>query len=227
VLPTVRAAVWSSGRRELSGFATVIADDHPATLEGLGLVGAHPQLEVKATCGNLTDLRAALAAIAPDLLLTDFFFHTEPAGTILDLAAELNTSGVRTLVLSSALNIEPVRDTLAAGLAGFLPKTTPLRELQAAAVKVAAGGVEFGAWSDRLPDLIQPSPQQQARLSAQEQAVLTGLAAGKTQEQIARDLVVATSTVKTYVSRLYDKLQPPSRTPHGLVAYAYQHKLVD
>lgn len=216
------------GRWEVEVFTTVIADDHPATLDGLGRVGEHPQLSVQATCSNLRDLRAAVAAIRPDLLLSDFFFQTEPEGTILELAEQLTSSGVRTLVLSHTLSIEPVRDALAAGIAGFMPKTTPMRELQQAAVKVAGGGVEFGAWADRLPDLVGGAGSGgRPHLSGQEQAVLSGLAAGKTQEQIAGELVVATSTVKTYVSRLYDKLQPPSRTPHGLVAYAYQHKLVD
>ncbi len=119
-------------------------------------------------------------------------------------------SGTRVLVLTMHDDPETVRDSIAAGASGFLPKNVGRSDLTAAIRAVAAGGgflhpsvtrpflKAFGELAGTAPSSVG--------LTDRERDVLEELATGKTTKEIARVLFVGEETVKTHLSSVYQKL---------------------
>jgi DNA-binding NarL/FixJ family response regulator len=128
---------------------------------------------------------------------------------------------------------EYVIDALRAGASGFLLKTAPLPELVAAIQAVAAGDAFLDVKTTRrLLDQVArrlpvPFSQQagQEDLTSREQVVLTMIAGGKTNAEIAADLYVTPATVKTHVSAILRKLGLRDRL-HAVI-YAYENRLIE
>ncbi len=118
--------------------------------------------------------------------------------------------GTKVLVLTMHDDPETVRDAIAAGASGFLPKNVAGKDLSAAIRAVAAGGGFLHPTVTR-PFLkafgeMAGSAQPQVRLTGRERDVLEQLATGKTTKEIARVLFVGEETVKTHLSTVYQKL---------------------
>ena len=119
-------------------------------------------------------------------------------------------SRTRVLVLTMHDDPETVRDAIAAGASGFLPKNVGRSDLTAAIRAVAAGGGflhpsvtrPFLKAFGELAGTAQPS----VGLTDRERDVLEELAAGRTTKEIARVLFVGEETVKTHLSSVYQKL---------------------
>ena len=119
--------------------------------------------------------------------------------------------GVDVLVLSSSTDGETIRMTMGLGAGGFLLKNADSEEITqsirciAAGVKVLSGEI--------IQDLF-PSGESlsvQASLSSGEKDVLSLVARGRTNPEIAAELLIAESTVKSRLSRLSSKLGTSSR----------------
>ena len=134
----------------------------------------------------------------------------------------------RVLVLTMHDDPETVRDAIAAGASGFLPKNVGRNDLADAIRAVAAGG-GFLHPSVTRPFLkaygeLAGSAQPQVRLTERELDVLEELAAGKTTKEIAKVLFVGEETVKTHLSSVYQKLGVSDRVQ--AVALALRRGLV-
>lgn len=119
-------------------------------------------------------------------------------------------SRTRVLVLTMHDDPETVRDAIAAGASGFLPKNVGRSDLTAAIRAVAAGG-GFLHPSVTRPFLkafgeLAGTAQSAVGLTDRERDVLEELATGKTTKEIARVLFVGEETVKTHLSSVYQKL---------------------
>jgi DNA-binding NarL/FixJ family response regulator len=110
-----------------------------------------------------------------------------------------------------------------AGARGYVLKGAPGDEIAAAARTVAGGGAVFGAGvasrvlaaTSGTPDLAIGSWDE---LTDREQQVLSLLAEGASNAQIARRLGLSLKTVQNYVSRILDKLQVADRTQAALLS---------
>ena len=136
--------------------------------------------------------------------------------------------GTRVLVLTMHDDNETVRDAVAAGASGFLPKNVGRDDLAAAIRAVAAGG-GFLHPSVTRPFLkafgeLAESAQPQVRLTEREYDVLVQLAEGKSTREIAKALFVGEETVKTHLSSVYQKLGVTDRVQ--AVAAALRRGLV-
>ena len=135
--------------------------------------------------------------------------------------------GTRVLVLTMHDDPETVRDAIAAGASGFLPKNVGREDL-AGAIRAVAGGGGFLHPSVTRPflrafgELAESQPQ--VRLTERERDVLEQLATGKTTKEIARVLFVGEETVKTHLSGVYQKLGVSDRVQ--AVAAALRRGLV-
>jgi DNA-binding NarL/FixJ family response regulator len=170
----------------------------------------------------------------PDLVLMDIRL---PGLDCLDatrrIVAVPELAGTRVLMLSrSESDDEPFR-ALRAGASGFLVGDTEPVEL-VRAVRVVAGGEPL--LSPRVtrrlidevlaqPDPGRPVPAQFEELTAREREVMTLVALGLTNAEIAERLVVSPATAKTHVSRAMMKLHARDRAK--LVALAYQGGFVE
>lgn len=117
--------------------------------------------------------------------------------------------------------------SLKAGARGFLLKNASQEELTSA-VRAVAGGAAFicPTMTRRLIDRFEilPPPHERphavalAALSGRETQVLSGIAMGRSNQEIARELHVTPATVKSHVSRILAKLELPNRMHAALMA---------
>jgi DNA-binding NarL/FixJ family response regulator len=136
---------------------------------------------------------------------------------------------VKVVVLTTYDLDEYLLEALRAGASGFLLKDVRAEQLPGAVRAAAAGDVLLsGAPTRRLAEAFIPARPQPsevvARLSPREREVLERVAAGASNLEIAAQMHLGETTVKTYVSRLLVKLGRRDRV--GLVIEAYEQGLV-
>jgi two-component system nitrate/nitrite response regulator NarL len=113
------------------------------------------------------------------------------------------------------------------GAAGVLSRRVTPDAIRAAVYRVARGGTALceEAQAAVADEIRARRPDDRPLLSPREQQVLELVADGLSAPQIARRLHLATSTVRTHLKRLYDKLEASDRAQ--LVRYAMRRKLLD
>ncbi|WP_055545594.1 response regulator transcription factor [Streptomyces sp. NBRC 110028] len=212
----------------------LIVDDQMMVREGFSvLLGAQPDIEV---VGEAVDGREAIAqvtALRPDVVLMDIRM---PVLNGLEATREIVAADAdaKVLVLTTFDLDEYVYQALRAGASGFLLKDASARQLGEAVRVVAAGEALLaptvtkrliatfsqGSGLDALPGGWRPGPQERLEeLTERENEVLVLVAQGRSNAEIAEQLVVAESTVKTHVSRILVKLGLRDRTQAAVFAY--------
>ncbi|OON70109.1 response regulator [Hymenobacter sp. CRA2] len=103
---------------------------------------------------------------------------------------------------------------LCAGASGYVLKNTPLEELKAAVLEVYRGGAPMSrAVARKVLAHFKPTPAVQPDLlSEREREVVVAIVDGLSDKQVAARLDLSVETVRTYVKRIYKKLQVGSRT---------------
>ncbi|MFI8825484.1 response regulator [Streptomyces sp. NPDC053431] len=207
----------------------LVADDQVMVRQGFTvLLNAEPGIRVVGQAVDGADAVAKAAELAPDVVLMDIRMPGTggiEATRVLTAPADAT---VKVLVLTTFDLDEYVYEALRAGAAGFLLKDASAEEL-AQAVRVVARGdallapnvtkrliAEFSRLS------VAPRAPLMDRLGAlteRETEVLTLIAHGLSNAEIADRLVVAEQTVKTYVSRILAKLSLRDRTQAAVHAY--------
>ncbi|GAB2963071.1 DNA-binding response regulator [Amycolatopsis acidiphila] len=216
--------------------SVLIADDEPLLRLGFRLVlESQPDLTV---VGEAADGAAALtrtAELDPDVVLMDVRM---PGVDGIDATRAIVREHPRSkvLILTTFDLDEYAFAGLKAGASGFLLKNVPPEDLLSAIRAVAAGDAVVApsvtrrlldAMADQLPDPGHPERGQDprlARLTEREVEVLTQLAGGLSNAEIAAALTVSEATVKTHVGRLLGKLDLRDRVQ--AVVFAYQIGLV-
>jgi DNA-binding NarL/FixJ family response regulator len=136
-------------------------------------------------------------------------------------------AGPKVVMLTTFDLDDYVYEALRAGASGFLLKDAPRHDL-IAAVKNAAAGNALLAPSvtirlidafARAPGHARPAPSKLASLTAREHDILLRLARGLTNAEIAADLVISETTVKSHVGNLLAKLGLRDRVQAVILAY--------
>jgi DNA-binding NarL/FixJ family response regulator len=195
----------------------VVADDHAIVRDGLvALLGALDGVEV---VGTAADGRAAVHAVeesSPDVVVMDIQMP-ELDGIEATRFVAARHPGTRVVMLTMNEDDETVLAAIRAGASGYLLKGAGAEEVLTAIRAAAGGGMVFGAsLAARVAGLFagaRTSPEEVAfpELSDRERAVLELLAAGRSNDAIARELYLAPKTVRNAVSGIYAKLHAPDR----------------
>ena len=214
----------------------LLADDQPMLRLGFRLVlDAQDDMQV---VGEAGDGAAALRFVQdkhPDVVLMDVRM---PGMDGIEATRRIvgSASTTRVLILTTFDLDEYAYAGLRAGASGFLLKDVPPNDLLSAIRAVASGdAVVAPAVTRRLLDAFLPHlpdpgrgpgalPPEVKELTAREREILTEVAAGLSNAEIAERLVLAEATVKTHVGRMLSKLGLRDRVQ--AVVYAYEHGLV-
>jgi DNA-binding NarL/FixJ family response regulator len=211
----------------------LIADDQTIVREGLStLLGLLPDVEV---VGVATDGEEAVRLVVeqrPDVVLVDLRMPrvdgAEATRRIRELAPD-----TQVIVLTTYADDASVFTALQAGARGYLTKNASAAEIRQAIAAVRRGEALLDpSVQRRLLDALAGNPgglpaadeELPDGLTPREAEVLRLMAAGRTNQEIAADLVVSEGTVKTHVNRIFAKAGVRDRGQ--AVAYAYRHGLV-
>jgi DNA-binding NarL/FixJ family response regulator len=210
----------------------LIADDDDLMRAGLvELLGADPSIEVVGQAATGRDAVARARALRPDVVLMDVRM---PDLDGIAATTELVRAGTETkvLVLTTFEQDDYVFGALRAGASGFLLKRTRPEDLIAAVHAIADGDALLSpSVTRRVVDRLarQPVPDlgnqaKLAELTPRERDVLEQMARGLSNREIAAELVVEESTIRTHVKRILVKLELRDRIQ--VVIFAYETGLI-
>jgi DNA-binding NarL/FixJ family response regulator len=203
----------------------LVAEDHPIFRDGLvALLRSLPDIELVAA---VTDGRSAVDRAAQggvDVVLMDLNLP-DISGVAATKMITAQPDPPAVLVVTMVDDDDTVVAAMQAGARGYVLKGSTGEEIAAAVVTVAAGGAVFGAGVARqllaaaaaAAPAAAPIPAAE-QLTEREAEVLSLLAEGRSNAQIARALGLTLKTVQNYVSRVLDKLQVSDRTQAALLA---------
>ncbi|MER7004285.1 response regulator transcription factor [Dactylosporangium sp. NPDC000555] len=187
----------------------LLADDHLVVRAGLrALLAADPRCRVEGEAAGIDELRTVAHRLRPDLIVLDLSFGSDSALPVLPelLAADPQP---RIVVLTMHDDVSFAREAFAGGVHGYVLKEAAADELLRAVETVMAGSVyvdaELGA------RLARSRPAALEALSPREREVLTLLASGHTNAEVARRLSISLRTVETHRANLRNRLGTTSR----------------
>lgn len=218
-----------------SSIKILLVDDHPLVCAGLRLlIESRKGLTVVGEAGNLAQALDVASRKKPDVILLDLLMGCESG---LDYIRELArvSGGSRILILTSVLDPKTHRRAVQLGAMGLLLKETSPDILLKAIQKVHEGE----AWVDRstmasvLAEISKPStsgnrasqPAAHHNLTKRERDIVTLVARGYKNKQVAEELHISNVTVRHHMTSIFSKLSLGDR--FELIIYAYEHGLAD
>ena len=209
----------------------LLVDDQELVRTGLrGILRGTFGFDIVGECADGSEVPAAVDALRPDVVLMDVRMpRVDGVRATCELRRREDSPPV--LALTTFDDDEVLAGVLRAGASGFVLKGVPAEDLQRAVREVAAGG----AWLDpavtgRVLAIYRSAPPPSpagpglGALTGREREVLALIGQGKTNTEIAAELVVGEGTVKTHVNHVFSKLQLRDRA--AAVVYAFDHDLV-
>lgn len=198
----------------------LIADDHPIVRRGLRTVlRTQPDMELVGEAADGAQATRVIREQAPDIALLDLQMPQQDGLAVIE---ELTREHIptRVVLLTSFPDDERVIAALRAGAAGILLKDSPPRDLLDALRRVAQGEtVLHPAIATRmLMEIKQPRQELDNLLTLREKQVLSLLALGMTNNEIAEQLAVSVRTVTAHIRAILDKLHLTNRTQAALYA---------
>jgi DNA-binding NarL/FixJ family response regulator len=208
----------------------LVADDQKVVRDGLTMMlGLLDGIEVVGSAVDGADAIRQVESADPDVVLMDLGMPTVDG---VEATRRLTAAGARArvVVLTTYADDQWVFGALQAGARGYLTKDAGAEEIRAAVLSVAAGDAQLDpSVQRRLLDALAsgqhvgtagpPEPVDES-LTAREREVLTEIARGLSNTEVAERLFVSEATVKTHVNHLLAKTGCRDRA--ALVAYAYR-----
>jgi NarL family two-component system response regulator LiaR len=207
-----------------SPIQVLIADDHAIVRDGISsLLTTIPDIEMVGEAANGLQAVAMFKRLQPDIVLMDLVM---PEMDGIQAIEEIITfdPDARILVLTSFATDDKVFPALKAGACGYLLKDSDSEELVRSIREIQRGESSIDPKIARKllreisdPPRQAPSPEVDP-LTDREVEVLKLVAKGKSNHEIAQELVISEGTVRTHVSNILGKLHLASRTQATLYA---------
>jgi DNA-binding NarL/FixJ family response regulator len=194
-----------------------IADDHPLVRSGLrALLMAVEDLEVVGEAATGEEAVTLAASLQPDVMVMDIRMPGINGIEATRRIVQANPQ-IRILVVTLFEDDDSVFAALRAGARGYILKDANEVEVLRAIRAVSSGDAIFSATiAQRLTDFFaSPRPAQATLpfpdLTDREREILTLIAQGRRNAEIAQSLVITTKTVRNYISSIFSKLQVADR----------------
>ncbi|MCW2642868.1 MAG: DNA-binding response regulator [Dactylosporangium sp.] len=210
----------------------VVVDDQALVRVGVRtLLGSEPDTEL---VGEGVDGRTGIAAVRatlPDVVLMDIRMpELDGLAALREITRDPALNAVRVVMLTTFGLDEYVFEALRCGASGFILKDAEPEELLRAVRVVADGGSLLSPSVTRsvIARFARPGPATVAhsgvkRLTEREREVVGWVATGRSNDEIAAELVVSSETIRTHISRAMLKMQARDRAQ--LVVFAMQSGL--
>ncbi|TAN31707.1 response regulator transcription factor [bacterium] len=206
----------------------LLVDDHEVVRDGVkALIAAHDDLAVVAEAASVREAIEQAERTKPDVIVMDVRLAD---GSGIEATREIRArlENTQVLMLTSFADDEALFASIMAGAAGYVLKQIRGGELIRAIRQVGEGKSLLDpevtrTVLERLRRGKTMRDEKLARLSAQEERILTLIAKGRTNGQIGKDLKLAEKTVKNYVSTILSKLEVARRAEAA--AYLARHTM--
>lgn len=194
----------------------VVIDDHPLFRRGVQqLISMEPRFVLVGEASTGRDGVEKVKTLEPDLVLLDLNMSGMDG---LQTLAAIKALGVptRVVILTVSNSDEDLIAALRAGADGYLLKDMEPEDLLESIRRAVSGRLSL---SDPMTEMLahalrkenQTTSIEQAGLTAREQEILTLIARGQSNKQVARDLAISEGTVKVHVKHILKKLNLRSR----------------
>jgi DNA-binding NarL/FixJ family response regulator/class 3 adenylate cyclase len=197
-------AAWELVVRTDKVIGVAVIEDHPLYRQGLmQTIESTPGFDLIASAGGLKEMES-LGYEGVEVALVDLHL---PDGAGADVVDRVRAHGPSVLVVSASEDRQSVVDAIGAGASGYLPKSASAEEIAAATSVVAAGGsyVSPVLASFLLRSAREKDAEGGTALTSREREILSLLAEGETDSEIAERLFISISTVRSHLDRIRDK----------------------
>ena len=205
-----------------------IADDHTLIRGGIkNLLAMESDIKLVGETSNPFEVVDQIKKNKCDILILDL---SMPGKNGLDVLKEIKTfmPEVKVLIMTMLPEDQFAKRTLKAGASGYITKNLASEELIIAIRRIATGRKYVTqALAEKLVDDLDDSSEKAPHeiLSDREFQILLMMSKGKSQTDIAKELSISISTVNTYRSRIFEKLNLQSNAE--LIHYAFQNNLIE
>jgi len=220
-------AGWDDSPMSEQPIRVVLVDDHEVVRNGIkSLLQATDDIVVSGEAGSVREAIDEADRARPDVVVMDVRL-TDGSGIEATREIRAKHPKTRVLMLTSFADDEALFASIMAGASGYVLKQVKSGEL-VRAIRAVGGGQSLldpevtSAVLDRLrkgKHLLKD--EKLARLSPQEERILTAVSEGKTNKEIGEELNLAEKTVKNYVSSILSKLEVARRAEAA--AYLARH----
>ena len=208
----------------MSSLTVLIADDHPLFRKGMrSLLQSMPDIELAGEAKSGQEAIQMAIERQPDLVLMDLQM---PEGSGLVATREISKASpnIHILIVTLFEDDESIFTALRAGARGYILKDAEEEEMMRAIRAVGEGEAIFSpAIAARLMDYFSTTrslvPQEVfPELTDREREILTLIARGKTNAEIAEELTISLKTVRNHASNIFNKLQVADRAQAAIRA---------
>ena len=212
----------------------LLVDDDPLVRTGLSMIlGSTPDIEVVAEAGDGDEAVRQVTLHSPHVVIMDIRMR-RMNGLAATAAVAALPRAPKVLILTTFDLDEYVYEALAAGASGFLLKEGSPKEIIEAVRVVAAGEAMLSPRTTKklIGEFVatRSNPRRATALtkleslSQREREIVTAVAQGKPNAEIAGELFLSEATVKTHITRTFAKLDVTNRVQ--LTIFAYEAGLV-
>jgi DNA-binding NarL/FixJ family response regulator len=197
-----------------------LVDDHPAVRAGTrSFLG---DFDIVGEADNTTDAVTGILAARPDVALIDVHLDVPRGGAQVVAAVKEAAPEVKCVAFTVSTSRADVAALLAAGVDGYLVKSTDADELPRAVVEVMGGGTpvsrEVASFMLEI-DSIGEQIERIKGLTPREREVVATIARGYTYRETAAKLGMKVKTLETHMSHIFEKLGVATRAELSFLAY--------
>ena len=197
-----------------------LVDDHPAVLAGTRTFLT--DFTIVGEAGTVADAIAGILATRPDVALVDVHIDEPRGGATVVAAVKDAAPEIKCLAFTVSTSQADVAALLAAGVDGYLVKSSTGDELSAAIEDVFDGGTpisrEVASFLLDI-DAVAERIEHVNRLTPREREVVTQIARGYTYRESAAKLGMKVKTLETHMSHIFEKLGVATRAELSFLAY--------